>query len=61
MLVAVDTIVEHAKPVGKRDEQLECGTYTCHPESLTVCKTVVEPVQNTKNDKGDDIDRVCET
>ena len=60
-LVAVDTAVEHTESIGKHDEELKYGAYTGHPVSLAVCETVVEPVLDTKSDKGDNIDRVCET
>jgi len=60
-LVAVDTAVEHTKSVGKCDEEFECDAYTSHPVSLPVCKTVVEPVLDTKHDKGGNINEICET
>jgi hypothetical protein len=59
--VAVDTIVEHTKYVSKRDEGLKYDVYTSHPVSLAVCETVVEPVLDTKNDKGGNINKICET
>lgn len=53
-------IVEHTKPVGKRDEGLEYGACTSHPVALAVRKPVVEPVLDAKHDKGGDVNQVCE-
>ena len=54
-------IVEHTKSVSKCDEELKYDDHTSRPVSLTVCKTVIEPVFNTKRDKGGNVNQICET
>jgi len=58
--VTVDTAVEHTKSVSKRDEEPKYDACTSHPVSLAVRKTVVEPMLDTKHDKGGNVNQIYE-
>ena len=61
MFVAVDTLVEHTKPIGEHSEEFRNNKRTSHPISVAIGKTVVKVALDTKCDKGDNIDRIYVT
>lgn len=56
IFVALDTLVEHTKPIGEYYGGLRCDKRTSHPIRMPVCETIVKPVLDAEHDEGDDVD-----
>jgi len=58
MFVALDTLVEHTKPIGEYCEEPRCEKRTSHPIRMSVCEAIAKPVLDAVHAKCNYIDQI---